>query len=454
VADREALVERLATLATSGPRYTSYPPATELRELDEAAVRAELAAIGASKRPIALYAHVPFCRSLCAYCACNVIPTRDRTRGDAYVDELITELAMLSHALGGPPPISEIALGGGSPNFLDVGALRRLMAAVRTYGIPERTMRMSVELDPRSTTSSQLDALALLGFRSTSVGVQDFDERVQDAIRRHQTTVQTRWLIDNAREAGFDDINIDIVYGLPLQTEETFARTLENVVALAPDRIALFGYAHLPERLPRQILVERAGRIPDSYERAELFVFATEYLTSAGYVHLGLDHFAKPSSALAIAASKSRMVRTFQGYVERRSDVTLGVGTSAISSTPTMIWQNHATLAPWAQAIGDRKLPVARGIALDRDDQIRSAVIDRLMCTGTLELERIATRFGIDADAYFASELSRLPAIAELATYDPATHTLATTELGRFLVRNVCMVFDRYARTAKFSPTI
>ncbi|MCX5744157.1 MAG: oxygen-independent coproporphyrinogen III oxidase [Proteobacteria bacterium] len=450
----EVLLERLATLATNGPRYTSYPPATAFQPVADDAVRRELSTIGESSAPISLYVHVPFCRSLCAYCACNVIPTRDRSRGDAYVDDLITELAMLTAAIGRPPPVVEIALGGGSPNFLEPAAMRRLIAAIRAYTVPQKNMRMSVELDPRTTTSHQLDTLALLGFKSLSVGVQDFAEQVQDAIRRHQTAKQTQWLIDTARAAGFTDVNIDIVYGLPCQSEHSFGETLDAVVALGPDRIALFGYAHIPDKMPHQRLVEAKGRIPDAYERAALFVFATERLERAGYVHLGLDHFARPDSALAAAADSARMVRTFQGYVEKTSDVVLGLGTSAISSSPRMLWQNHAKLEPWREAIIARKIPVVRGATLDRDDQIRRAVIDRLMCNGSVALGSLCRKFGVDAGTYFARELARMPEFAELAKLDEPTHTITTTPLGRLLVRNICMAFDRYAQSGTHSPTI
>lgn len=451
----ELTAECLAERATRGPRYTSYPPATEMRSIAPERVTTELARVAADRSPIGLYIHVPFCFSLCAYCGCNVIPTRDTSRGEGYVDEVTTELARLSHMLGGANATTEVALGGGSPNFLEPAAIRRLMAGVRRYFSPTPTARISVELDPRRTTASQVHAFREMGCNTASVGVQDFAQPVQDAIRRHQSAVQTKWLIERARAEGFTDINIDVVYGLPRQTDESFGHTIDTIVDLAPDRIALFGYAHLPSKLPHQILVERAGRILDRYERATLLLLAIEKLTSAGYIHLGLDHFAKPASSLARAATEHRMVRTFQGYVEQRADVILGVGVSAISSTPRLIWQNYSELAPWQQALDAGRLPSERGIPLDRDDQLRRDVIGKLMCDGEVALGELGREYGVDASAYFAPELHELSTMTDLASVEGAS--IKTTSMGKLLVRNVCIVFDRYLQPTsemKFSTTI
>jgi oxygen-independent coproporphyrinogen III oxidase len=448
----------LAEWASRGPRYTSYPPATEFGGISHERVRRELAEIGAGEQPVSLYLHVPFCRSLCWYCGCNVIATRDEQRGVDYVDQLATEMAVAAGG-GFTAPVTEIALGGGSPNFLAPRTLRTLLAALERYFTVTRNARRSVELDPRGTTAAQVDALAAAGFTSLSLGVQDFSEPVQDAIRRHQSVVQTRWLVERARASGFDDVNIDIVYGLPLQTEHGFAETLSEVLALAPDRVALFGYAHLPSKLPHQRLVERAGRVLDGYERASLLLLAIEKFTQAGYLHLGLDHFARPGSRLARAAAEHRMERTFQGYVERLASAVIGFGTSAISSTPRMHWQNHTQLAAWEGAIAARRVPVERGIVLDGDDRARRTVIARLMCDGEVDLGAICDEHGLDA-AYFARELADLEALAELATYDRETRSIGTTPIGKLLVRNVCMVFDRYHRSLapaeqpRFSSTI
>jgi oxygen-independent coproporphyrinogen-3 oxidase len=445
----------LAEHASRGPRYTSYPPATEFRPVDLGLVEREVAAVVASPNPISVYMHVPFCRSLCAYCGCNVIPTRDESRGDGYVDHLLAEIALAArgHVIS---PLAEIVLGGGSPNFLPPRLLRKLIETTERHFPTLSNTRRSIELDPRTTTTAQLDTLGELRFNSMSVGVQDFDERVQDAIRRHQSVVQTKWIVDRARAAGFDDINIDMVYGLPRQTATSFAASVDAVIDLAPDRVALFGYAHLPDKLPHQRLVERAGRVLDTYERATLFLMAVERFERAGYVQIGLDHFARVDSALAIAAREKRVTRTFQGYVEKRADSILGFGTSAISCTPRMYWQNHANLAAWELDVAARRLPVHRGCVLDVDDRARRTLISTLMCNGEVDLEALGVEHGIDAESYFADELATLSE-TQLAAFDPDAHRITTTEMGKLLVRNVCMVFDRYqgrGNHERFSSTI
>lgn len=447
----------LAEYASRGPRYTSYPPATEFAPLSASRAQHELEAIGRAGEPVSLYLHVPFCRSLCWYCGCNVIATRDETRGVDYVDQLATEMTLVAAPLHGAP-VTEVAVGGGSPNFLQPRTLRTLFAALERYFAIAPDARRSIELDPRTTSLTQIDALAMCGFRALSMGVQDFAQPVQDAIHRHQSVVQTRWLVERARAAGFDDINIDIVYGLPRQTETSFADTLDHVIALQPDRVAMFGYAHLPAKLPHQRLVERAGRVLDRYERASLLLLAIERFERAGYIHLGLDHFARPGSTLARAAAEHRLTRTFQGYVEQRASNVIGLGVSAISSTPRMHWQNHTELQAWEADIVERKLPVGRGYVLDADDKARRALIMELMCEGEADLSRLSSTYGFDAATYFARELETLDGLGELATYDAATSRIRTTNLGRLLVRNVCMVFDRYYTDApsdvRFSSTI
>jgi len=441
----------LAEWSRRGPRYTSYPPATEFEPLRSERVRRELGEIAEAGERVSLYVHVPFCKSLCWYCGCNVIPTRDTDRGVAYVDEVATEMTLVAGQLF-TAPITELALGGGSPNFLTPRALRTLVTSVERYLAVAPHARRSIELDPRTTTSTQIDTLGDLGFTALSVGVQDFNEAVQDAIHRHQSVVQTRWLVERARDAGFTDINADIVYGLPRQTESSFASTLDSIIGVAPDRIALFGYAHLPSKLPHQRLVERAGRVLDGYERASLLLLGIEKLTAAGYIHIGLDHFAKVGSRLAVAAEEGRMVRTFQGYVEHCADAIIGLGVTAISSTPRMHWQNRSELPAWQNAIAARRLPVERGFVLDTDDQARAALINRLMCDGSVDLSRLGRDYQLDPESYFARELQSLAQLGELAAYDGTSHTITTTSIGKLLVRNVCMVFDRYHKAAATEP--
>ena len=448
--------DEIARHALTGPRYTSYPPATEFSTaVGPEIAAAELERLGARQAEISLYVHLPFCRSLCWYCGCNVVATRDRARATAYVETLLTELAMIARPLAGAP-ITEIALGGGSPNFLLIPDLRRLTAAMRRYLTVAPEARLSVELDPRDTTVEQLDAFAQAGFTSMSVGVQDFAVEVQDAIHRHQSVEMTRDLLDAARARGLDDINVDIVYGLPRQTQDSFAHTIDSIVALGPDRIALFGYAHLPEKRPHQALVERAGKPLGLEARAELVVDATARLRAAGYVPIGLDHFARPGSPLERAAAEGRLTRNFQGYVVRRADAVVGIGATAISDSGGAFWQGAGDLARWSRALAVGKLPVERGVELDADDRLRREVITRLMCDGAADLIAIGTAHGVDARAYFADEITRLADQGELCAVDDDLR-ISTTPLGKVLVRNVAMTFDRYLRNRPaggFSTTV
>ncbi len=437
-------VESIADRAMVAPRYTSYPPATAFGPQTDRLAKSELARLGKDRAPLSLYVHVPFCRSLCWYCGCNVTISRNADRGDAYVDTIATEMVRVAEALGTAAPVTEVSLGGGSPNFLRPAALTQLATAIGRYFAITPDARRSIELDPRATTPEQIDALAAAGWNTVSIGVQDFDLGVQEIIGRHQSVAETTALVKAVRAAGVDDLNMDLIYGLPRQTEASMAVTLDEVIALAPDRIALFGYAHVPDMRPQQRMLEKKGRLPDRYERAALVVAASERLRAAGYVALGLDHFAKPTSRLARAAAEGRMTRNFQGYAERLADAVIGVGASSISSTPRAHWQNHSEVAAWSEALAAGGLPVHRGLALSHDDRIRGDAITTLMCTGELDLAALDRRWEIDSQAYFADALAALREDADLAELDPATRTVRATPLGRVLIRNVCARFDRY----------
>jgi oxygen-independent coproporphyrinogen III oxidase len=440
-----------------GPRYTSYPPATQFHDgVDGSVAGAELDRLRTEDRsaPVSLYAHIPFCRSLCWYCGCNVIATRDRERGLAYLDTLTAEIAMIGERLGGGRALSELSLGGGSPNFLPPEGLRRLSAAVRAAFRVLPDAELGIELDPRDTTEAQIAALAAEGFTRMSVGIQDFSPEVQQAIHREQSAEQTALLLASARARGFRTVNCDLVYGLARQTPESFAATLDAVIGMRPDRIALFGYAHLPHLRPHQKLVERGGPLPDTEARAALLGVALERFDRAGYVRVGMDHFALPDDALARAAADGELHRNFQGYVVPRARYLLACGTTGISDSGGAYWQNHGDLKAWAEAVERGELPVARGVVLDADDRIRREAINRLMCDGALELadldRRCQAEAGVDADVYFATELAELeaPEQVELVAVDRLRRRIEATSLGRLLIRNVAMVFDRYLRAA------
>ena len=449
---------RLARFVESAPRYTSYPPATEFHAgFGDREARAELATLAPG--PVSLYLHVPFCVSLCWYCGCNVVATSKRERGTAYVEVLARELELLAAATGGARQVVELALGGGSPNFLAVQDLESVFAAVRrSFGLAAGA-EVSVELDPRDTREEQLAALVSLGLTRMSVGIQDFDPDVQAAIHRLQSAEQTRNLVATARRLGVERINADLVYGLPRQTPETLARTLDEVIGMAPRRVALFGYAHLPLLRPHQKLVERAGPLPDAGGRAALFALAVERLTGAGYQMIGIDHFARPEDELAIAARDGTLHRNFQGYVVKRAEVLLGCGATAISDSGGAYWQNDGDLAGWQRRIEAGELPVARGVALDSEDRLSRQVITRLMCDGAVDFAEVEERWSIAFEDHFAGELERLASddFSELVEIDREKRCIAAHATGRFMLRNLARVFDGYREPApgrRFSPSL
>lgn len=442
----------LAKLATRGPRYTSYPPAPHFHKgFGDAEARQELAAIGprAEQAGISLYAHIPFCSKLCWYCGCNVQVTRDRSRGGAYVTTLLQEISLYGQLLP-RSGLAELSLGGGSPNFLDEDALRRLADGVRAVFPARDDAVLGIELDPRDTRVEQVQALATMGFRRLSVGVQDFEEVVQDTINRHQSYEQTAHLIRDARRLGFTSAGIDLVYGLPGQTEVSFAKTVESIISIAPDRIALFGYAHLPHILRHQRLVERQP-IPDLDARALLLTKALSLLTEAGYLRVGFDHFALPGDPLAEAVQNRNLHRNFQGFTVPRGGPLLACGVTGISDTGGAYWQNLTKLEEWQEAIEAGQLPLARGLALSEDDRLRRHLINRLLCDSMVRFTDIEERFGIDFPSYFSYELRELEKSehADLAVVDLQEGTIRSTPLGFELIRNLCMIFDRHLRGAE-----
>jgi oxygen-independent coproporphyrinogen-3 oxidase len=398
---------------------------------------------------ISFYAHIPFCSKLSWYCGCNVLITRDRSRGGAYVDTLLREFALYQEELS-DCGLEELSLGGGSPNFLDKEDLRRLVRGVQELFPARENALLGIELDPRDTTEEQVRVLADIGFRRLSVGVQDFDEGVQDTINRHQSYEQTSELVHLARKEGFNSVGLDLVYGLPGQTEDSFAKTLVSVVAMEPDRIALFGYAHLPHIMRHQRLVERQP-IPDIGARALLLTTAIHILCEAGYVRVGFDHFALPSDPLAKAAKAQGLHRNFQGFTVPKGGPLLACGVTGISDTSGSYWQNLTKLDEWEAAINAGKLPVARGLALSQDDKIRRHLINRLMCDSVVRFKEMEDCFGIDFPSYFSYELGQFEdeKYAELAAVDLEEGTIVPTRIGFELIRNLCMVFDSHLRGAK-----
>ena len=428
----------LAKLARPGPRYTSYPTANVFDASvgpveHEAALRRQ----GETGAPLSLYVHLPFCRSLCFYCACNVIVTRRRDAVTDYLDLLEREADLVAAALGRRPPVTQLHLGGGTPTYLTVGELRRLHALLAARFDLSAAEELSIEVDPRVTSAAQLQALAALGWNRASFGVQDFDPVVQVAIHRTQSVEQTSALVDAARAAGFRGINVDLIYGLPLQQVDTFGATLDAVLGIRPDRVALYSYAHVPWLRPAQASFEKRGRrLPTPDQKLALFELAVRAFSAAGYVQLGMDHFALPTDELALALERGTLHRNFQGYTVRRADALVGLGASSISDVGGAYAQNEKDLEPYRTALAAGRLPTARGWRRGEDDERRRRVIATIMTFGVVAAEALAG---------FAAERARLAELAREGLVSFASDgALRLTPLGRLFVRNVAMVFDAY----------
>ena len=443
--DVAALIERYDR---PGPRYTSYPTAVEFHErFGDHDYRARLSAAAAmADQPLSLYVHVPFCDSRCAYCGCAVVATRNREVAAIYLGYLEREIAMLAAALGRRRQVVQYHWGGGTPTYLSPAQIARLDAVIQRHFDVSPDAERAIEIDPRVTTREQITLLWRLGFNRLSFGVQDFAPAVQEAIRRHQTLAETQDLYWMAREAGFASINFDLVYGLPRQTLRRFADTLQRVVELRPDRIAVYSYAHVPWLRPNQNAIDPAD-LPDAQVQRQLLGAAVEVFSRAGYDAIGMDHFALPEDELAAATREHRLHRNFMGYTARSAPDSVAVGVSAIGAVGGAFAQNHKSLAQYYQAIDAGRFPVERGYALTEDDQLHGFVIAELMCNFQLDRADLRERFGVELDDYFASELAALrrpdgPVSDGLLEIGP--DGLRVTARGRLFVRNICMAFDRY----------
>lgn len=428
--------ELLARLDVPAPRYTSYPTVPEWNtRVGESDFRAGLGELGGADHPVSLYVHVPFCRDRCAFCGCNVVIAREQRRGDAYLDALIAEMALVRDALGSRPQIEEVHLGGGTPTFLDEAQLERLFEALRERFDILKDAEISVEIDPVETRVSQLEVLAALGARRISLGVQDLDPSVQELIRRPQSVEVTRELTEAARRIGYSSVNYDLIYGLPRQTPASWARTLDEVVALRPDRVAVYGFAFVPNLRPHQKpLAEHP--IPTGAEKLALFDLATERFRGGGYVPLGMDHFALPEDSLARALEAGRLDRSFMGYRVGGHEGLIALGPSAISDLGGLYAQSESQLTRWRTAVQKGHFPIVRGHHLDAADRTRRGVITRLMCELRVHLSSLP--------AALAPALEKLDWMEEAGLVERDADWLRVTELGRPFVRNVAMAFDAY----------
>jgi oxygen-independent coproporphyrinogen-3 oxidase len=431
-----------------GPRYTSYPTAPQFSaDFGEAALREVARASNEDPipRPLSLYVHVPFCFSPCFYCGCNRIITRDLARGRAYLDRLGHEIALVAPLFDRDREVIQLHFGGGTPNFLDAaqlcGVVETLRGAFRFADSDDRDI--SVELDPRFCNPADMPVLAAAGFNRTSLGVQDFDPKVQAAVNRIQSVEETRAIVDACRGAGMRSVNIDLIYGLPGQSLDGFRKTLDTVVAMRPDRLAVYSYAHLPHIFKPQTQIDDA-LLPDPDTKLALLQAAVEQLTAAGYVYIGMDHFALPDDELAVAQARGGLHRNFMGYTTHADSDLVGLGVSAISHIGGSFSQNPRDLPSWETALDAGRLPVFRGMRMDEDDEIRADLIQSLMCQGEVRVRAFQERHGIGFAEYFAADLQRLWPLADDGLVEVGPDAIRATPRGRLLLRNIAMCFDRY----------
>jgi oxygen-independent coproporphyrinogen-3 oxidase len=454
--------ELLRRYDVAGPRYTSYPTADRFVEAFtaddyERALQQRRSGAAAMVLPLSLYVHVPFCESLCYYCACNKIITKHHDRAAEYLRYLSREVDLHTAQLGVGQTVTQLHLGGGTPTFMSDSELGELMAMLRRNFTLVPGGEYSIEVDPRTVDASRLDSLAKLGFNRLSFGVQDFDPEVQKAVHRVQPAEQVFALVAAARERGFESINVDLIYGLPQQTPESFDRTLAQIVELKPDRIALYAYAHLPERFKPQRRIATA-ELPGATAKVAMLSRSMAALMGAGYVYVGMDHFALPNDPLAVAKRQGRLHRNFQGYSTQPDCDLIGLGVSSIGRIGATYSQNAKTLEEYYDFIDHGQFAVVRGLALTRDDLLRRAVIMALMCQGQVQFESVNLAFLVDFQSYFAAEMEILQTLAGqgLVTLDESG--IQVTSNGWFFVRAVAMVFDRYLQAdrnrARFSKII
>ena len=431
-----------------GPRYTSYPTADRFHTSFTAADYVNALAARNPQQPLSLYVHLPFCNTICYYCACNKIITANRGRAAKYVRYLGHEIDIVSALVEGERRVQQLHWGGGTPTFLAHEEMAALMRKLRgAFAFADDT-EVSIEIDPRKVEVATVAFLRELGFNRVSLGIQDFDPDVQKAVNRIQSEAETRTVIEAARANGVKSVNADLIYGLPRQTVAGFSATLDKVIELAPDRIALYGYAHVPHlfKAQRQIV---AGELPGADTKLAILQTAIERLTRAGYLYIGMDHFARPDDELALALRDGKLHRNFQGYSTRPDCDLLAFGISAIGKVGPTYVQNVKTLDKYYAALDERRLPVMRGIALDADDLLRRDVIQRLMCEFRLDYRAVELAHAIRFGERFAIELAALAPLAADGLVDLRADGLDVTPRGRMLVRTVAMVFDRHLREAR-----
>ena len=439
-----------------GPRYTSYPSAPQFTARFDATQLRESVAhsnVQPHRRGLSLYVHVPFCESPCFYCGCNRVITRDMAKGEHYTEGLLHEIRLIAPLLDPNREVIQLHLGGGTPNFLGPDTLTRLIDGLQNaFHLSSTAERdFSIELDPRSVPEEYVRILARLGFNRVSLGVQDFDPEVQRAVNRIQSVEQTLDLIDACRDHGLRSVNVDLIYGLPRQTLEGFRRTLRTVISARPDRLAVYGYAHLPELFKAQRHIDRAA-LPRPDARLELLQLAIEELSASGYRYIGMDHFALPDDDLVRAQEAGELQRNFMGYTTHANCDLIGVGASAISHVGDSFSQNLRELKTWRAAVDDGRLPIWRGLTLSLDDRVRGAVIAQLMCQGLIKTAEIEQRYQITFTDYFRDALERLRPHLDDGLVEIGNGRIAATPSGRLLLRSIAMCFDAYLNRPRTAP--
>lgn len=443
--------ELLQRFGGRGPRYTSYPTADRFDESVDAQRYGVALTERAGRRgePLGLYVHIPFCRSICYYCACNKIGTKHVEQSRPYLTALQREIELVTERTGRGQPVRHLHFGGGTPTFMPDNELAELMASLRAHFAFAEAGEYSIEVDPRTVGPQRLHALRDMGLNRISLGVQDFDPTVQAAVNRVQSYEQTVELIEAARAAGYGSINVDLIYGLPKQNPAGFAETLRKTIAAGPDRIALYHYAHLPTLFKPQRRIAEAD-LPSSEDKARMFESAVSAFEAAGYRHLGLDHFAREDDELSIAQREGRLHRNFQGYCSHDSGDLIAFGVSAISSIGDVYAQNDKVLDGYYRRIERGELPVVRGIALDEDDFVRRDAIQSLMCDFRLDWDRLDASRDIDSRRWLADATAALAPLVEAGAVQVDDSGVQVLPRGRLLVRAVAMAFDRYlARQAE-----
>jgi len=432
----------------SGPRYTSYPTAVQFHEgFDDQAYIDAARATNPSGRPLSLYFHIPFCDTLCFYCGCNKIATKNRAVAVPYLDYLHREIAMQAELFDRNRRVEQLHWGGGTPTFIDHTQMCALMEQTRAHFslCDDDSGEYSIEIDPREVRSDTIALLRELGFNRMSMGVQDFDPKVQKAVNRIQSEQQTFTVLDEARRVGFKSVSLDLIYGLPFQTVGRFMATLEKVIAVNPDRLSVFNYAHLPEMFKPQRRINTED-LPSAAEKLDILRATIERLTAEGYVYIGMDHFAKYDDELAVAQRERSLYRNFQGYATHADCDLIGLGVTSIGKVGNTYSQNRKETEPYYAAIDAGRLPVWRGIALDDDDIVRRTVMTELICHFSLRFGEIEIPGGQTFATYFAPELEALEKMQHDGLLVMDDQGVVVQSRGRLLIRNICMIFDRYLK--------